>query len=169
MAKCIMICGRICSGKSTYAMSLWKENDAIILSIDELMLSLFGKDVGEQHDAYVAKTEKYLLEKSLQIIEVGVNVIFDWGFWTKEKEILSGISIVHTVLIVDSIISISAMRNGKNVSKSEMLKSKQGSPTLIMWTMGLPRNAIPFLKNRNGTKLTFGCKFNILIFPPMRS
>ena len=85
MAKCIMICGRICSGKTTYAESLRKENDAIILSIDELMLSLFGKDVGEQHDAYVAKTEKYLLEKSLQIIEVDVNVILDWGFWTKEK------------------------------------------------------------------------------------
>ena len=85
MAKVIMTCGRICSGKSTYAESLRKEYDAIILSIDELMLSLFGKDAGEQHDAYVAKTEKYLLKKSLQIIDIGVNVILDWGFWTKEK------------------------------------------------------------------------------------
>lgn len=85
MAKCIMICGRICSGKTTYAESLRKEHCAVILSIDEIMLSLFGKDAGEHHDEYVAKTERYLLQKSLAIIEVGVNVIFDWGFWTKEK------------------------------------------------------------------------------------
>lgn len=85
MAKVIMTCGKICSGKSTYAESLRKENDAIILSIDKVMLSLFGKDAGEHHDDYVAKTEKYLLEKSLQIIEFGVNVILDWGFWTKDK------------------------------------------------------------------------------------
>lgn len=85
MAKVIMICGRICSGKTTYAESLRKKNDAIILSIDEIMLSLFGKDAGEHHDEYVAKTEHYLLQKSLSIIEVGVNVILDWGFWTKEK------------------------------------------------------------------------------------
>lgn len=85
MANVMMTCGRICSGKSTYAGSLRKEHSAVILSIDEIMLSLFGKDAGEHHDEYVAKTERYLLQKSLSIIEVGINVILDWGFWTKEK------------------------------------------------------------------------------------
>ncbi len=37
------------------------------------------------HDEYAARTERYLLEKSLEIIDSGIDVIFDWGSWTKAK------------------------------------------------------------------------------------
>ena len=85
MPKVIMICGKICSGKSTYAEKLRKDNKAVILSIDEIILALFGQDAGEKHDDYVAKTREYLYQKSLEIIESGIDVILDWGFWTKEE------------------------------------------------------------------------------------
>lgn len=85
MAKVIMICGKICSGKSTYSEKLRKENKAVVLSVDEITLALFEQSVGEKHDEYVAKLEKYLFEKSLDIVSVGVDVILDWGFWTKEE------------------------------------------------------------------------------------
>lgn len=85
MNKVIMTCGKICSGKSTYSEKLRKENGAVVLSVDEITLALFGQDVGEKHDEYVGKLEKYLFEKSLDIISVGVNVILDWGFWTKAE------------------------------------------------------------------------------------
>ena len=83
MPKVMMMCGRLCSGKSTCAEKLQKENRAVILSIDEIMLALFGRDAGEKHDDYVAKIKGYLYQKSLEIIESGTNVILDWGFWTK--------------------------------------------------------------------------------------
>lgn len=85
MAKVFLICGKICCGKSTYGEKLRKEYKAVLLSIDEITLSLFGQHCGDKHDDYVERTEKYLFEKSLEILEIGVNVVLDWGFWTKEE------------------------------------------------------------------------------------
>ena len=85
MAKVILICGKICCGKSTYAEQIRKKQKAILLSTDEIMLAVFGQYVGDKHDEYVERTQKYLLEKSLEIITIGVNVILDWGFWQKDE------------------------------------------------------------------------------------
>ena len=41
MAKVIRTCAKICCGKSTYARRLQAEGNAVILSIDEITLSLF--------------------------------------------------------------------------------------------------------------------------------
>lgn len=76
------MCGKICSGKSTYAEKLRTQHKAAALSVDEIMLALFGQNTGEKHDYYVEKIEKYLYRKSLDIIDCGINVILDWGFWT---------------------------------------------------------------------------------------
>ena len=87
MSKVILTCGKICCGKTTYAQKLCKENNAILLSVDEITLALFGRDAGENHDAYVERAEKYLFGKSIEIIESGINVVLDWGFWTKEERV----------------------------------------------------------------------------------
>ncbi|MBQ9808153.1 MAG: ATP-binding protein [Ruminococcus sp.] len=85
MAKVIMTCGKICSGKSTYAAKLCSELNAVILSVDELTLALFRNETGEMHDVYVERAEKYFFEKSVQIVRAGMNVILDWGLWTKAE------------------------------------------------------------------------------------
>ncbi len=85
MAKVILICGKICCGKTTYAEKLCAENNAILLSIDEITLALFGQHCGDKHDEYVERTEKYLLSKSLELIQKDINVVLDWGFWTKAE------------------------------------------------------------------------------------
>ena len=83
MAKVYLICGKICSGKSTYAEQLRVQNNAVLLSTDEITLALFGQHCGDKHDDYVERTQNYLFNKSLELIEVGINVILDWGFWLK--------------------------------------------------------------------------------------
>ena len=85
MAKVILLCGRLCCGKSTYAAKLCREGRAVTLSVDAVMLALFGPYVGERHDLYAARTEKFLLEKSLELVRAGVDVVLDWGPWQKEK------------------------------------------------------------------------------------
>lgn len=85
MAKVILICGKICCGKTTYSEQIRKEENAIILSVDEIMLSIFGQHAGEKHDEYANNTQKYLFDKSIEFVNAGVNVILDWGFWTKEN------------------------------------------------------------------------------------
>ena len=85
-AKVILICGKVASGKTTYARLLANQNKStILLSTDELMLPLFGQNPGANHHALLAKVENYLLGKSLELISVDINVILDWGFWTKER------------------------------------------------------------------------------------
>lgn len=85
MAKVILIAGKICSGKSTLAEKLRLQNKAVVLSTDEITLAIFGQHIGENHDEVVENTQKYLFHKSLELIECGINVILDWGFWQKQE------------------------------------------------------------------------------------
>ena len=87
MAKVILICGKICCGKTTYSQKLCSENNAVLLSVDEITLALFGQHCGDKHDEYVERTEKYLLNKSLELIQMDINVVLDWGFWTKAERL----------------------------------------------------------------------------------
>lgn len=85
MAEVIMMCGKICSGKSVYAHKLCRAKKALLLSTDEIMLAVFGQDAGEKHDIYAANAEKYLFEKSLDCVEAGINVVMDIGLWTQAR------------------------------------------------------------------------------------
>jgi predicted kinase len=85
MNKVILICGKICSGKTTYAKKIAKDNNAVILSVDEITLALFGQHLGDKHDEIAERTEKYLFKKAVEIISGGINVIFDWGFWMRKQ------------------------------------------------------------------------------------
>ena len=84
MNKVILICGKICSGKSTYAKSLIKKNPAVLLSLDEITTLFFGPYGGAEHVTILDKARKYLFNKSLQIVESGIDVIIDWGFGNKQ-------------------------------------------------------------------------------------
>ena len=82
MSKIILICGAICSGKSTLARRLAKEESAVILSNDELTKAI-GDDLGEAHDAIAGRTQLYLRGKAVEIVRAGVSVILEWGFWRR--------------------------------------------------------------------------------------
>ncbi len=86
MSKVYLICGKICCGKTTYAQKLCSENNAILLSVDEIMLSLFDQCCGEKlHKEYEKRIKNHLFAKSLEIIANGIDVVLDWGFWTKTE------------------------------------------------------------------------------------
>ena len=85
MAKVYILCGKICSGKSTYSQQLRKDKKAVILSVDDITLTLLGQNGGDTLDVYVEKLEQYFFQKSVEIVETGINVILDWGFWTKTE------------------------------------------------------------------------------------
>ena len=85
MAKVYILCGKICSGKSTYSQKLRKSQKAVILSVDDITLTLLGQNGGDTLDVYVEKLEQYFFQKSVEIVETGINVVLDWGFWTKTE------------------------------------------------------------------------------------
>jgi uncharacterized protein YbbK (DUF523 family)/predicted kinase len=90
MNKVILICGKICAGKTTYAKRIANDINAVILSVDEITLTLFGQYIGDKHDEMVEKTEKYLLKKTVELVSKGIDVILDWGFWMyKERQFVT--------------------------------------------------------------------------------
>ena len=84
-AKAILLCGRIASGKTVYAQHICKEENAVLLSVDEITIGILGGDLGEKHDEIAQRTQKYLFGKSLEILSGGASILLDWGFWTREK------------------------------------------------------------------------------------
>lgn len=89
MAKVILICGKICSGKTHYAKNLAKEHNAVILSTDEATKALIDNRQGEFYNEFAKRVNLYLRKKAAEIAKAGTSVILDWGFWTKadRKEI----------------------------------------------------------------------------------
>ncbi len=83
MPEVLMTCGMVCCGKSSYARKLQAERNAVILSADDIMLTLFPEGSGEMHDTFALRSEQYLLDLSLQILRTGADVILDWGLWTR--------------------------------------------------------------------------------------
>lgn len=85
MAKAILLCGKIASGKSVYANQLRRREQAVMLSVDEMTLRVLGSDLGEKHDEITQRIQAYFLDKSLEILSAGANVLLDWGFWTRQR------------------------------------------------------------------------------------
>lgn len=104
MAKVIMICGKISSGKSTYAERLRQKGHAVVLSVDEVMLSLFDPYLGERHEEYASRVQRFLFKKSLELIAADVDVILDWGFWNREDRRQAGSSMQGRGLRVSFIM-----------------------------------------------------------------
>lgn len=82
-AKVILICGKICSGKSFYVNRIQKETGAVVLSCDELTWDLFDNNLGDKHDAMMVRVHQYLHKKAAQIALAGCPVILEWGFWRR--------------------------------------------------------------------------------------
>lgn len=85
MSKIIAICGKICCGKSYYAIQIKEQENAVILSIDEVTYDLIDNEQGEFYNVFAERVNKYLMKKAVEIVKSGCNVILDWGFWTKAE------------------------------------------------------------------------------------
>ena len=83
MAKVIILCGRIASGKSYYANKLKERSNAIVLSVDDLMLRLSDSCLGQQHDDTARRCELYFYALAEQMINSGIDVIIDYGYWSR--------------------------------------------------------------------------------------
>ena len=78
----ILLSGKICSGKTTYAKSLVKQGNTVYLGTDEIMLKLFPRHM-ENHDEICARVTEYLKVKAVEIAKAGATVIFDGAGWQR--------------------------------------------------------------------------------------
>ena len=78
--------GLPCSGKTTLAQKLEYEQSALRLTPDEWQVCLFGQDAEEpEHDARHTLIEMMLWKVASRALELGTNVILDFGFWAREE------------------------------------------------------------------------------------
>ena len=60
MARIILICGKICSGKTYYARQLKEKYNAVILSTDEATYDLINNEQGEFYNTCGRKLSRSL-------------------------------------------------------------------------------------------------------------
>lgn len=85
MAKVIILCGRIASGKTYYTKQLKDKSGTVILSVDDLLLQLSDTCLGERHDDIAGRCEHYLYGLAEQLTGMGMDVIIDYGYWLKRE------------------------------------------------------------------------------------
>jgi len=86
MATLHLMVGLPCSGKTTCAQQLEREQSALRLTADEWHVRLFGQDASEpEHDARHTIIESMLWKVATRALELGINVILDFGFWAREE------------------------------------------------------------------------------------
>ena len=86
MATLHLMVGLPCSGKTTLAQKLEHELPALRLTPDEWQIRLFGQDAEEpEHDARHSLIEAMLWNIASRALELGTNVILDFGFWAREE------------------------------------------------------------------------------------
>ena len=96
MAKVIVLVGRLCCGKTTYANEIIAGEGGVLLSADELMQSIFPEPLGDQYDVFSARGIAYLYHLARQLVQGGVNVVLDFGGWNPDarraaREALEGL------------------------------------------------------------------------------
>ena len=86
MATLHLMVGLPCSGKTTLAKKLEYERSALRLTPDEWQIGLFGQDANEpEHNARHSFIEAMLWKLASRALELGTNVILDYGFWAREE------------------------------------------------------------------------------------
>jgi len=125
MSNIHLICGKICSGKSYYAKTLAAERNAVILSVDEITYAFFNNDLGDKHEEMTAKIREYLSNKAVEIAKCGLDVILDWGFWSRETRAAATVFFSSRgISVIWHYIDISDEDWMKNIEKRNDLVTK---------------------------------------------
>ena len=74
--------GLPCTGKSTAARRIEIEQQALRLTMDELVKALYGQDNPSSASDVI---EGRLIEIGLRALELGNNVVIDYGLWARDE------------------------------------------------------------------------------------
>jgi predicted kinase len=82
MATLFLICGLPCAGKTTLARVIEVERNALRLTPDEWMIRIVGDGFDEKKREAV---EAVQWEIATRVLTLGVNVVIDFGLWTRAE------------------------------------------------------------------------------------
>jgi predicted kinase len=83
-----VICGFISAGKTTFARKLEGRTGAVRITKDEWLIRLIGNDPAidgfEEYNNSICELSR---DVAFQLVEKGIDVIIDEGFWAKEQRV----------------------------------------------------------------------------------
>src|SRR3954454_14764286 len=83
-----IICGFIGAGKTTFAKKLEEKTGAVRITKDEWLIRLIGHDPTiNGYEEYDHKLCELSRDVAFQLVEKGIDVIIDEGFWAKEQRV----------------------------------------------------------------------------------
>lgn len=82
-----VICGFIGAGKTTFSKKLASETGAIHITKDGWMVQIFGNNAPTMEDFSTLdnNVSKLATDFAFKLVEHGIDVILDEGFWTKSQ------------------------------------------------------------------------------------
>ena len=83
-----LICGFIGAGKTTFAKKLEEKTGAVRITKDEWLIRFIGNDPTidgfAQYDEKICELSR---DVAFQLVEKGIDVIIDEGFWAREQRV----------------------------------------------------------------------------------
>ncbi|HEX5840088.1 MAG TPA: AAA family ATPase [Anaerolineales bacterium] len=148
MATLHLMVGLPCSGKTTLAQTLEHELPALRLNLDEWHIRLFGQDAEEpEHDARHSLIEALLWNIASRALELGTNVILDYGLWAREEreeyrlraKQLGASSEVHYLNVPeDELLRRLAVRNSRPSQESFLISEESMRPWIAFFQKPTP-------------------------------
>jgi predicted kinase len=148
MATLHLMVGLPCSGKTTLAQKLEKERAALRLTPDEWQIPLFGQDADEpEHDARHSLIEVMLWNIARRALELGTNVILDFGFWAREEredfrlraKQLGASSEVHFLDVPEAeLFRRLEQRNSRTSQESFLIRAEAMKPWMVAFQKPTP-------------------------------
>lgn len=83
MAKVYLLTGKIASGKTAWAQRFAKRENAVLLSCDTLMLSLFDECLGPRHNDTERRCLNFLCSVAADTALCGTDALLDSGLSTR--------------------------------------------------------------------------------------
>jgi predicted kinase len=143
-----LMVGLPCSGKTTLAQQLEREHSALRLTTDEWHVRLFGPDAEEpEHDARHGLLEALLWTIARRALELGTNVILDFGFWAQEErddyrsraQQLGASSEVHFLdVAAEELLQRLAVRNAQPSPSSFSIPEALMKPWMVFFQRPTP-------------------------------
>ena len=140
--------GLPCAGKTTFAQKLEYEQSALRLTTDEWHIHLFGQDAEmSEHDARHILIETMLWQIASRALELGTNVILDFGFWAREEredyrsraKTLGASSEVHFLDVPpDELMRRLAIRNSQSSPESFYIPEAMMKPWIAFFQRPTP-------------------------------
>jgi predicted kinase len=140
--------GLPCSGKTTLAHKLEHELPALRLTPDEWQIPLFGQDAeAPEHDARHSLIEAMLWNIASRALELGTNVILDFGFWAREeredfrlraKQLGAGSEVHFLDVSEQELLRRLAIRNSQPSQASFHISEEMMKPWIVFFQKPAP-------------------------------